>query len=493
MSVAGSSTSEKAPGSTPASAGRPALEARLAALRNQRARLRTDARKRDGMIDRLEKNLRATVQSTDVEEDKLTNTMLRRLDTANRTHESLQQHLTDEESSRAEMARKLESVATQNAQLKQQLRKEEDEISGRLQRQLSAVAAQKQELNSKLVVETEVAPHISEHLKRLLLSATEDLAASDRQASGLGSSVSVPTMSEVSLATSANAGDSVSLMTSGAVSPAVAPTPTQGAPSAVASLTVAPPAIAFGAVEPPAGALSVPLPGVPFAAASPTGATAASSTTPDVASRSRAMSVSARSQGSDLADDDQYVSLLAEEIDRLRGFHDELVQRGLQYQAEQSLLKGQLADAQKRAEAEAARAAAVQQALLEAETKKRDLAVTTEVIMEVSAERRLFHAPRRGSTANSETGTERSLTTRWTDADTGTATATETGAPDGDAGMLRSGSRADNRTPLGCSSIATTESSFATVRPNLGRVPAAPAAAAAATAKEASPKQAPPS
>jgi len=404
--------------------------------------------RRENTESRLRDAVRETVEKAEVEEDRLSNMLLRRADALRHQHQSLLAHLSAEERQVRELDKKFKRMATENSELEQTLLAEEEHIVERLRQQIAMVDRQKKEIAEKLTLEL---GDVAAHVERLQLAPPVVPGQAESVASPSSAQETSPKHVDPTADAAPKSDPGVSspsrtipLVSPGGPEPAAPPTaarlsqpyPQRGTPSGAAtplghSITSA--MAAAGLAGSVAGYTGSPAPSANSSvvlrtplglgalsggdAGWPRQATGAGTPPAPVGSlpppqqqqqrqaseRSPSASSSVSvSQGRNLAQDYSMVKLLQQEIDRVASLDADLAARNAAYKERIANLESRVDRAKLEWEKQRAQADRLRQELSRTKSLTRELVANHELLVEWQAEREIntSHASRGQSVAS---------------------------------------------------------------------------------------------
>jgi hypothetical protein len=143
------------------------LELRLEAMREKNRKLRAQLDIQHTKNDELHASLVASSVSVEMEEEHISNHLLRRLDALRKDKHQLDAQLLHEEKQKEEKEQLLEKLKKNRVALERHLRQEEVEIAEKLQKQLHHTQVQRMELQSKVTAESATLQQLHDCIRSL--------------------------------------------------------------------------------------------------------------------------------------------------------------------------------------------------------------------------------------------------------------------------------------------------------------------------------------
>lgn len=151
----------------PVVSSRQALELRLEATRERNRKLRAQLDMQSVKNSELQASLVASSVAAEVEEEHISNSLLRRLDSLRKDKDHLDAQLQQEERRKEEQEMLLSRLKNNRVALERHLRQEEVEIADKLQKQLHHTHLQRLELQSKVTAESATLQQLHDCIRSL--------------------------------------------------------------------------------------------------------------------------------------------------------------------------------------------------------------------------------------------------------------------------------------------------------------------------------------
>eukprot|EP00331_Platyophrya_macrostoma_P004319 CAMPEP_0176423562 /NCGR_PEP_ID=MMETSP0127-20121128/10352_1 /TAXON_ID=938130 /ORGANISM="Platyophrya macrostoma, Strain WH" /LENGTH=360 /DNA_ID=CAMNT_0017804525 /DNA_START=16 /DNA_END=1095 /DNA_ORIENTATION=- len=346
------------------------LELQLLALQERNRKLHSEVQLQESRNSELKRKLRTVAAATDMEEEQISNGLLKRLDSMNRERDSLARLLLEEERRKAEQEAAWRQLQRNRASLEAHLRSEDVEMREKLERQLAFVQRSRQALENQVKDESETLQQLQECIRSFRESSTSTPTCNTNP----------PIETEFTL----RAGNST---------PRCKDTTSRSL--STASVTATPPLSACSNTQ-PAPSLPVPL-------SSPSLTPSSSMTTaplPAVVSTPR---------------DSGMLRILEAEIKKAEDLHHETVERLVGYQTRIAELQDQVAQAEAERDVQRRSVETLQHELRETVSEVREINANQLVLSEWMIDQKLLgsHGTVRSSSACSSNVTAETTTSDW--------------------------------------------------------------------------------
>lgn len=167
------------------------LEQQLLALQERNRKLHCEVQLHESRNFELKRKLRTATAATDLEEEHISNGLLRRLDSMNRERDALARLLEEEERRKGEQEEAWRKLQRNRASLEAHLKSEDAEIREKLERQLAFVQRSRMAMESQVEAESETLHQLQECIRSFRESSTSSTPTAAHQHSGLEADVNL--------------------------------------------------------------------------------------------------------------------------------------------------------------------------------------------------------------------------------------------------------------------------------------------------------------